>query len=974
MEDSVFGRYRIESELDSGGMAEVFLAKHELTERAAAIKILNKTMSASDEIVKRFFQEAQAAARIQHPGIVDVFDVGYTPRGRAYIAMELLTGENLSIRLKREKRLSLKASVLLMRQVADAMAAAHHAGIIHRDLKPSNLYIVEAAEMDGGERVKVLDFGLAKLTENAAVKTALSAVFGTPSYMSPEQCRSSASVDARADLYAIGCLFYVCLCGRPPFGTGHQVEILAAHMARPVTPPVNLRADIPPDLNQIVLDLLEKDPDRRVQSCEALMARLDQVVFQSSGTLVGGAAPVKAAPLPGVGVISKDSPAAHARVRAAEEEEEEEIEELSDIEELSGIEELAEIEELADFEEIGDTDPVAAADDGAPFDHGYRGRAASQPGDVVGDAAGGEHQVLVARGPERSTLKIPSREPALPGVAKTTAMVRLAEEDAAAGRRDDTDKVQRSSLSGQNARADRDLTRKMPISDVTALLGRRGQGAGAADEPSPSAERDAVEATEGAQREAVSGPDDERVDTFRMPISEPTQALPRHGDVQPRVGAVAAGRAATGSPRPAGPSPLATPAGAWQVPPELRAEMTPVPGPAMAPAPQRALAPVMIEAPQRAQTQGSQSSISLHGVELTQPPRARQRARFGVIAAVAVGLLAMTIWAFVDQRDEAVAHGDSAADEGDGAERDETTADKAAEDGSTGDGVSRAGEDSPRAAREPVDGVHEEASVNSAEEAARERVDALLERAEAALEGREWREALDRLREADDIEGVDDARSARLELLTRRAQDELLNQLAFERLANFDSVDDIDKVIAEYAKITADSSYRAEADKLYQAARARWLESIDKRVKKLSSRGSCSEIAPLVQQAEERFPDEVGALANRTAECESRKVRRDEGNRAAASTEDVEAEVNRLMKAANAAQQQGDNNKALMQCRKAWRLAPQKARVTAFCGIVACRANADATARRYYQQSTNTQHRAHIAQICLRNGINVQRP
>jgi eukaryotic-like serine/threonine-protein kinase len=209
MEGLVLGRYRITHKIAEGGMAEVYAAKHELMGRDAAVKLLLPEMSVRHDIVKRFFNEAQIAASIEHPGIVKVLDVGYTQDGRAYLVMEMLSGEPMSARLMHTGAQPLDTARLWIRQLAGALGAAHARGIVHRDLKPSNLFLVPDPEVASGERVKVLDFGLAKLAEHGgSVLTAEGTTFGTPAYMAPEQCRNAAGVDARADLYAVGCIFY----------------------------------------------------------------------------------------------------------------------------------------------------------------------------------------------------------------------------------------------------------------------------------------------------------------------------------------------------------------------------------------------------------------------------------------------------------------------------------------------------------------------------------------------------------------------------------------------------------------------------------------------------------------------------------------------------------------------------------------------------------------------------------------------
>jgi eukaryotic-like serine/threonine-protein kinase len=189
----------------------VYFATHVDSGAEAVVKVLKPEMSARRDIVARFFNEARAAASIHHPGIVQIHNVGYHG-DRAYLLMERLRGHDLEARLQAGP-LPLDRAILFVRQTAGAIGAAHERGIVHRDLKPANLFVVEDPDVIGGERVKVLDFGIAKLTVDAgAGKT--QGVFGTPAYMSPEQCASAAAVDARADLYSLGYIFYELVCGR----------------------------------------------------------------------------------------------------------------------------------------------------------------------------------------------------------------------------------------------------------------------------------------------------------------------------------------------------------------------------------------------------------------------------------------------------------------------------------------------------------------------------------------------------------------------------------------------------------------------------------------------------------------------------------------------------------------------------------------------------------------------------------------
>src|ERR1700755_3224491 len=187
------GVYRLLQQIGEGGMGAVWLAEHTMLGRRAAIKLLHPMFNAEQDIVGRFFNEARAATAISDPGIVQIFDFGHHIDGTAYIAMEALDGEALDKRLSRLGRLSIGDAMRIMRQVASTLGVAHARGIIHRDLKPENIYLVRDPEVAGGERAKVLDFGIAKLTGDIAMgsQTQTSAVMGTPAYMSPEQCRGA---------------------------------------------------------------------------------------------------------------------------------------------------------------------------------------------------------------------------------------------------------------------------------------------------------------------------------------------------------------------------------------------------------------------------------------------------------------------------------------------------------------------------------------------------------------------------------------------------------------------------------------------------------------------------------------------------------------------------------------------------------------------------------------------------------------
>jgi len=260
------GSYKITDIIGEGGMAVVYQAEHVLIGRRVAIKRLLPDMVRDGDLVERFFNEARAAARIQHPGLIEVFDFGHDADGSAYIVMELLEGESLAKRIARESPLATATALSIARQVASAVHAAHEHGIVHRDLKPENLYLVAEHDAPEGVRVKVLDFGIAKLSpseDQRSVKTKTGILFGTPRYMAPEQCRNATAVDRRADIYSLGCILYEMLVGEPPFKHDNWAELVAAHMYEAPQPPSQRDGRIPSDVEAIVLRALAKQPDDR---------------------------------------------------------------------------------------------------------------------------------------------------------------------------------------------------------------------------------------------------------------------------------------------------------------------------------------------------------------------------------------------------------------------------------------------------------------------------------------------------------------------------------------------------------------------------------------------------------------------------------------------------------------------------------------------------------------------------------------
>lgn len=265
----VIGNYRIVSELGKGGMGMVYRAEHTQLGKPAALKMLLPQFSSDPTIVQRFFNEARAASAIDHPGIVEIFDFGTHTDGAAYIVMALLKGESLEQRLQRGALAPMEGASIVA-QVLGALAAAHARGIIHRDLKPDNIFLTPNDLMPNGIQVKLLDFGIAKLAGDSSgggFKTQTGMMMGTPAYMSPEQCMGRADLDHRTDLYAIGCILFHVLVGRPPFtGEGGTGMMIAAHMRDPAPHPRSINPSVPDNLAAIVMRLLEKDPNARYQS------------------------------------------------------------------------------------------------------------------------------------------------------------------------------------------------------------------------------------------------------------------------------------------------------------------------------------------------------------------------------------------------------------------------------------------------------------------------------------------------------------------------------------------------------------------------------------------------------------------------------------------------------------------------------------------------------------------------------------
>ena len=273
----IIGNFEIVARAGRGGMGEVFVAEQVAIKTRVAVKVLHAHVSASTAHVQRFFNEARAVARIQHAGIVKIFDDGFHTNQRAYLIMEYLEGETLAARLKR-RRIAPRDAAELARQIASILDATHHAGIIHRDLKPGNVFLVRDRGLASGERVKLLDFGIAKLSDTLATSPTTAGAIGTPAYMAPEQWSDSSTVDWRADAYSLGCMIYEMAAGRPPFASRSVAEACAMHLHAPPQPIRTHAASTPAELDALALRLLSKDPAQRASSIAELEQQLAALV------------------------------------------------------------------------------------------------------------------------------------------------------------------------------------------------------------------------------------------------------------------------------------------------------------------------------------------------------------------------------------------------------------------------------------------------------------------------------------------------------------------------------------------------------------------------------------------------------------------------------------------------------------------------------------------------------------------------
>lgn len=270
------GQYHLGQKLGEGGMGSVYRAQHALLARPAAIKMLDGA-SASPERVARFEREVRTTAKLTHPNTVSVYDFGRTPSGTFYYAMELLDGINLEQLVEHEGPLPPARAVHFLEQICGSLAEAHALGLIHRDIKPANVMVTHQGGIS--DFVKVLDFGLVRAIAHQNVRlTASQNIAGTPLYMSPEQATDDQNIGPASDLYQVGALAYFLLTGREPFRAATYFEVLHHHVRTPPEPPSkHLDTPLPADLEDLVLECLEKSPERRPASALVLRERLEQL-------------------------------------------------------------------------------------------------------------------------------------------------------------------------------------------------------------------------------------------------------------------------------------------------------------------------------------------------------------------------------------------------------------------------------------------------------------------------------------------------------------------------------------------------------------------------------------------------------------------------------------------------------------------------------------------------------------------------
>lgn len=274
----IVGDYELSQVLGEGGMGVVYKARHLKLNNTVALKMLHPEIAADAIGLKRFNIEVKAASMLTHPNLIAIYESGVSSQGQPYLVMDYLDGKGLDQLISEQGFLELPQFYVVFRQVCDALEHAHSKGVIHRDVKPGNIMIVH--NDSGLDYVKVLDFGIARVLQQATVEsrtaTQSQTIVGSPAYMSPEQCLGQ-PLDVRSDIYSLGALMYEALTGRPPFAGENPIQVIVQQVRDEVTSPLKLRPDmaIPPELDRLVMRMLEKDPDKRFQTVREVLLQLD---------------------------------------------------------------------------------------------------------------------------------------------------------------------------------------------------------------------------------------------------------------------------------------------------------------------------------------------------------------------------------------------------------------------------------------------------------------------------------------------------------------------------------------------------------------------------------------------------------------------------------------------------------------------------------------------------------------------------
>jgi serine/threonine-protein kinase len=278
--EQYIGNYRLIRRIGEGGMGDVFEALDPRIERRAAIKLMHPTFSHDRGFAVRFLNEARAVNRVRHPGLVNIYEFGETKDGALYIVMEYLEGETLRARLNSlgpGRGLEADLAVRLARQLASTLIAVHAAGITHRDLKPANIMLVADPDVTGGERAKLLDFGIAKVSgSQSGVSTLAGMALGTPHYMAPEQCYDASQVNGQADVYSLGVMLYEALAGKRPIEDQDCMRLLIRHITVAPEPLSSVAPNVPTALAVLVMAMMIKDPNSR-PTMENVLKQLDSL-------------------------------------------------------------------------------------------------------------------------------------------------------------------------------------------------------------------------------------------------------------------------------------------------------------------------------------------------------------------------------------------------------------------------------------------------------------------------------------------------------------------------------------------------------------------------------------------------------------------------------------------------------------------------------------------------------------------------